>query len=146
MARTYHEMPPLWWIQENLELTNEHPCGLVWKTSNRFHNAGDIAGAMRRDGRFYIMSMLGLRYPVHRVVFYLRTGIDPGNADVIHDHDNKERDNRLNLTLYQRRTCPPPKFRRRVRDADGNLVFKNTQDRGVSIQKIARQEGFEVIE
>jgi hypothetical protein len=125
MARSYHEMPPLWWVQENLELTSDHPCGLKWKTSDRYHNAGDLAGILRNDGRFYTLSLLGIKYPAHRVVYYLRTGTDPGNADVLHNKDNIARDNRLELTLYTRRTRPAPKYRRRVRDENGDLVFRD---------------------
>lgn len=62
---------------------------------------------------------------MHRVVYYLRTGNDPGDADVLHDKDNIARDNRLNLTLYKRRTRPAPKYRRRVRDENGDLVFRD---------------------
>jgi hypothetical protein len=125
MARTYHEMPPLWWAQENLELTSDHPCGLKWKTGDRYHDPGDPAGRIANHGRFYTVSILGLRYPVHRVVYYMRTGIDPGDADVLHDKENIARDNRLNLTLYKRRTRPAPKYRRRVRDENGDLVFRD---------------------
>jgi len=125
MARTYQEMPPLWWVQENLELTSDHPCGLKWKTTDRYHDAGDVAGKMVSHGRFYTVSILGVRYPAHRVVYYLRTGVDPGDADVLHDKDNIARDNRLNLTLYKRRTRPAPKYRRRVRDENGDLVFRD---------------------
>lgn len=125
MARTYQEMPPLWWTQEHLELTEDHPCGLKWKTSNRYHSAGEFAGRLAAHGRFYVLSLLGVRYPAHRVVYYLRTGTDPKDADVLHDYENSSRDNRLNLTLYNRRTRPAPKFRRRVRDEEGNLVFRD---------------------
>jgi hypothetical protein len=125
MARTYQEMPPLWWTQEHLELTDDHPCGLKWKTSNRYHGAGEFAGRLAAHGRFYVLSLLGVRYPAHRVVYYLRTGTDPKDADVLHDYENSSRDNRLNLTLYNRRTRPAPKFRRRVRDEEGNLVFRD---------------------
>ena len=30
MSRVYREMPPLWRIEELLELTDEHPSGLRW--------------------------------------------------------------------------------------------------------------------
>jgi hypothetical protein len=124
MTRKYHRMPPLWWVQENLELTPDHPSGLKWKTTDRYHDAGDVAGRLPSHGRFYTVSMLGMRYPAHRVVYYLRTDTDPGDADVLHDKDNIARDNRLNLSLYQRRTQVTPKYRRRVRDDDGNLVYR----------------------
>ena len=127
MARSYQPMPPLWWVQENLELTDEHPCGLKWKTSNRYRDSGEFAGKLMSHGRFYTLSMLGIRYPAHRVVYYLRTGNDPGNADVLHDKDNIARDNRLELTLYQRRTKPAPKYRRRIRNEEGDLVYRDPE-------------------
>lgn len=127
MARSYQPLPPLWWVQENLELTDKHPCGLKWKTSDRYRDAGDFAGKLMSHGRFYTVSMLGVRYPAHRIVYYLRTGSDPGNADVLHDKANVERDNRLELTLYQRRTKPAPKWRRRVRNEEGDLVYREPE-------------------
>lgn len=137
MARTYHEMPPLRWTQENLELTDDHPCGLRWKTSNRYHNAGDFAGRLAVHGRFYILSLLGIRYPAHRVVYFLRTGIDPGESDVLHDIENIARDNRLNLTLYKRRSRPAPKYRRRVRNEEGQLVYRDPDTIYKYVTKIA---------
>lgn len=134
MARKYHEMPPLWWIQEQLALSDAHPCGLVWKTEDRYHCQGEAAGSLRNDGRFYTVSLLGIRYPAHRVVYYLRTGDDPGDADVLHTKENVARDNRLELVLFKRRTRPAPRYRRRVRDEEGNLVYK---DSVVQFQQLA---------
>jgi hypothetical protein len=77
------------------------------------------------------------------VVYYLRTGVDPKDADVLHDKDNIARDNRLELTLYQRRTRPAPRYRRRVRDEEGNLVFRdpNTNYSFVSKNPTETQHG-----
>ena len=36
MSRVYREMPPLWRIEELLELTDEHPSGLRWTEKERF--------------------------------------------------------------------------------------------------------------
>jgi len=127
MARTYHEMPPLWWLEEELELSDQHPSGLVWKTASRHHEPGDQAGILRSDGRFYTLSLLGTKYPAHRVVYYLRTGVNPENKDVLHDKDNVARDNRLKLTLSQRKTRPAPKYRRRFRDEEGQLVYRDPE-------------------
>jgi hypothetical protein len=125
MARTYHEMPPLWWLQEHLELTSDCPSGLKWKTAGRLHEPGDQAGVLRSDGRFYTISLLGTKYPAHRVVYYLRTGTNPENADVLHDKDNIARDNRLKLSLFQRKTSRAPKYRRRFRNEEGHLVYRD---------------------
>lgn len=125
MARSYRELPPYYWLVENLDLTDQYPSGLVWKTAGRNHEPGDMAGVLRTDGRFYTISLMGIKYPAHRVVYYLRTGEDPKDADVLHDKCNKERDNRLELTLYRRRTRPAPKYRRRVRNEEGQLVHRD---------------------
>jgi len=124
MSRKYQEMPPLWWVQEQLELSDNHPSGLVWRQEDRYHAVGDAAGSLRNDGRFYTVSLLGIRYPAHRIVYYLRTGEDPKDADVIHKEDNIGRDNRLELILFQRRTRPAPRYRRRIRDEEGHLVYR----------------------
>lgn len=125
MTRDYQPLPPLSWLEENLELTPDHPCGLRWKTSDRYHDVGEVAGKRYGSSRFYVVSLLGIRYPAHRVVYYLRTGENPGDADVLHDKLNKERDNRLELTLYRRRTRPAPKYRRRIRNEEGDLVYRD---------------------
>ena len=36
MSRVYREMPPLWRIEELLELTDEHPSGLKWIEKGKF--------------------------------------------------------------------------------------------------------------
>lgn len=125
MGRKYHEMPPLRWLQENLELTSDYPTGLKWKIKYRQYSPGDQAGILRADGRFYTVSLLGTKYPAHRVVYYMRTGIDPKEGDVLHDETNVGRDNRLNLTLHHRRTPPPPKYRRRFRNEEGQLIYRD---------------------
>ena len=127
MPRSYRELPPYSWLEENLELTDQHPSALLWKTSGRNHEPGDVAGVLRSDGRFYTISLMGVKYPAHRVVYYLRTGEDPGDADVLHDKHNRERDNRLELKLYRRRTRPAPKYRRRIRNEEGDLVYRDPE-------------------
>lgn len=143
MARAYQEMPPLLWLQEELVLSDAYASGLAWKGDNAYHKAGDMAGKTRKDGRYYYVSLLDFRYAAHRLVYYLRTGIDPGNADVMHGQDNPEHDNRKELTLYQRKTARSPRWRRRVRDEDGNLVYGG--DDGVSIKQLERDHGLKII-
>lgn len=137
MARTYLEMLPLWYVQEQLELSDQHATGLVWKTTARGHKAGDMAG--RLHGKYAYVSLCGNRYQAHRIVYYLRTGIDPGDADVLHDASNTSCDNRLVLTLRQRKARPTPSYRRRTRNAEGELVY-NLED-GMSFTKYQRLIG-----
>jgi hypothetical protein len=84
-----------------------------------YHEPGDPAGSTSLLTAGFTPSQFWVqRYPAHRVVYYMRTGVDPGDADVLHGKDNIARDNRLELTLYQRRTRPAPRYRRRVRDEE----------------------------
>ena len=146
MPRAYQEMPPLWWIEEEVKLSDQYPSGLEWLKTNRFHAAGEMAGQPRKDGRYYYVSLLGCRYPAHRVVYYLRTGQDPLNADVMHGADNPERDNRKELTLLKRKAAVAPKWRRRVRNAEGKLVYSADLVNGFSTRDIEREIGIQIID
>jgi NAD(P)H-dependent FMN reductase len=74
----------------------------------------------------------------------MRTGEDPGNADVVHGSDNPKRDNRMELILYQRKPSPMPRWRRRVRNADGLLVYSNEAMDGVSIRQLEHEQGIKI--
>jgi len=112
MPRNYTPMMPLWWVEEQLELTDRYPTGLAWRTKNRFHEPGDPAGILHQNGKFFYVSLANVKFTAHRLVYYLRTGIDPGNADVLHLPDNPERDNRKELILKQRKPARIPKYKR----------------------------------
>jgi len=144
MARTYQKMLPLWWVQEQLELSNDYPSGLAWRSEGRYHKPGEMAGVQRSDGRYYYVFLAGTRYTAHRIVYYLRTGEDPGNADVMHGSDNLTRDNRMELTLFQRKPKPAPKWRRRVRNSEGQLVYSHLAKDGVSTRQLERELGIKI--
>ncbi len=101
MPRAYKPMLPIWYVRARLKLTQEYPSGLMWIDTTGHHKAGEMAG--KWNGRYYMVRMSGDQYHAHRIVYYLRTGKDPGNADVLHDKDNTEKDNRKPLTLFQRK-------------------------------------------
>lgn len=105
MPRAYKPMLPIWYIRARLKLTLDYPSGLMWIDTTGHHKAGEMAG--KWNGRYYMVRMSGDQFHAHRIVYYLRTGKDPGNADVLHGKDNPERDNRKPLTLFQRK---PPKY------------------------------------
>jgi len=144
MARTYQKMLPLWWLQEQLELSDDYPSGLAWRSEGRYHKPGEMAGIQRSDGRYYYVFLAGTRYTAHRIVYYLRTGEDPGTADVMHGADNLTRDNRLELILFQRKPRPAPKWRRRVRNSEGQLVYSHLAKDGISIRQLEREQGIKI--
>ena len=93
MSRVYREMPPLWRIEELLELTDEHPSGLKWIEKDKFVTRID------RPTGYYKVSIDNELFLAHRIVYYLRTGECPDNHAVVHDPFNTEKDNRLGLLI-----------------------------------------------
>ena len=67
-----------------------------------------MAGRWTLPGRYYLVRMSGEPFHAHRLVYFLRTGQDPGNADVLHLSDNIDKDNRKPLVLHVR----PPSARK----------------------------------
>ena len=115
MARQYKRMPPLWRLKDLLELSDLYPSGLQWKVTNGWRKAGEIAGKLVPSTGFYLVRFDGDQYQAHRLVYYMRTEQDPGNADVLHESKNEAKDNRRTLFLIQRKDHPnrqPTKYRR----------------------------------
>jgi hypothetical protein len=90
-------MPPLWRIQELLELSHEYPSGLKWRIKKACNAAGSQAGRLNKVTGYYMVSIDNEYYLAHRVVHYLRTGEDPCTCDVVHKYQNHEKDNRKEL-------------------------------------------------
>lgn len=103
MPRNYREMPPLWALEEKLELTDEHPSALRIRKNGRF--------AERRDktSGFYLVSVDNVVYMAHRIVYYMRTGKCPDRHGVKHAYPNPDLDNRKELIVFME---PPKKTRK----------------------------------
>lgn len=115
MARNYTKMLPLWYLETKLKLSDQYPSGLEWVDKDRNHKPGDMAGIWKQQFKRYILYLTGDFFYAHRIVYYLRTGEDPGNKDVLHLPDNPERDNRKELILFERKPVKPPTRRNRRR-------------------------------
>ncbi len=111
MPRPHTPLPPLWYIKSRVQLSDRYPSGLEWVDTANGHVAGEMAGVWKQALGRYMVSIGGIRYYAHRLVYYLRTGEDPGARDVLHTEDNMDRDNRKELLLYQR---PQPKLQQNL--------------------------------
>lgn len=123
MARQYKRMPPLWHIEQKLVLSDRYPSGLEWVETNGWRKAGEMAGKLVKSTGFYMVRVGGEQYQAHRLVYYLRKGEDPGDADVLHEINNETKDNRKLLFLFMRKPNPkrkPSQYRR-----DSNLLFSD---------------------
>ena len=97
MSRNHKEMPPLWRVQELLQLSDKYPSGLEWRIKKACNPAGSQAGRLNKVSGYYMVCIDNVVYLAHRVVYYLRTGIDPVNTDILHETLNKDKDNRKKL-------------------------------------------------
>ena len=92
-------------------MSDESPSGLAWKRSYRGKKPGDPAGSYDKTYDLYRLSFKGFRLTAHRVVYYLQTGIDPLDSDVVHERNNTSRDNRKGLRLTKAWQPKKPKKR-----------------------------------
>lgn len=121
MARQYKPMPPLPELEKKLKLSDGHPSGLEWVETNGHHAAGEMAGFLEHHRRYYVVSIKGTRYHAHRLVYYLRTGEDPGNADVLRPESLKD-EKPGEMVLEQRKDRKQP-CRRNRRKSDWYYDF-----------------------
>jgi len=99
MSRRHKPMPPLWRLQELLELSDNYPSGLQWRVKKACNAAGSQAGRPNKVTGYYMVSIDNDVYLAHRIVYYLRSGLDPLDTDVVHVYDNTEKDNRKELIV-----------------------------------------------
>jgi hypothetical protein len=97
MSRNHKPMPPLWRVQELLQLSDVYPSGLEWRVKKACNPAGSQAGRLNKVSGYYMVCLDNVVYLAHRVVYYLRTGTDPINTDILHETLNKNKDNRQPL-------------------------------------------------
>jgi hypothetical protein len=110
-------MPPLWFVQQKIRLTDSYPSGLEWAETTKRHAEGQMAGYLEHHKRYYVVAMCGEKFHSHRLVYYLRTGQDPGNADVLRPEDCPRDQLPTDLFLEQRQ-APKPRTRRNRRKSD----------------------------
>lgn len=97
MSRDYKPIPP--YVKDFVALSDETPSGLVWIKPTKRRKPGAPVTRRMNAAPFYVVSIHSVVYMAHRIVYYLRTGEDPGRGDVIHGPDNPECDNRKKLSL-----------------------------------------------
>jgi hypothetical protein len=125
MPRAYKPLLPLWYLRAKLKLSLKYPSALEWRETTGRHKAGDMAGKWNGTGQYYVIRMNGDQFHAHRIVYYLRTGKDPGNMDVMHGDDNPEKDNRKRLFLFARKKPKAAKPRTTRSDFNPNTNPQN---------------------
>lgn len=103
-------MPPLWHMQQKLKLSDRYPSGLEWVETTGRHTEGQMAGRLDNSQKYFVVALGGDKYHAHRIVYYLQTGNDPGNADVLREDGKPVHEFPSKLILQERK---PPKVRKR---------------------------------
>lgn len=117
MPRTYKKLPPLDKVRLKLRLSDRYPTGLEWVDTTGRHASGEMAGRLDHSGSYYVVPLFGDKYHAHRLVYYLQTGSDPGNADVVKREGGAVHLFPTDLVLQQRQ-APKPKRRINRRKSD----------------------------
>ena len=96
----FKPLPPLERLNELFVLDESSPSGLSYKTNRSTKKAGDPAGTLTPNG-YWQLSINKIGYRAHRIIYFMRTGINPGNQIV--DHPNRDRsDNKQVLRLVDK--------------------------------------------
>lgn len=80
----HNPLPPLEELRQRLALSAQSPSGLIWtKRGTRGIKPGDIAGKQNPNG-YWQVRFNRKSYYAHRLIYYIKTGIDPLSKEVDH--------------------------------------------------------------
>ena len=77
------KLPSIDWLKEHLAIDPEMASGLKWIKKYVHRKPGQMAGCLNTNG-YYQVRIKGKLYLAHRLIYYIKTGIDP--ADKVIDH------------------------------------------------------------
>ena len=83
------------------ELSRNSPSGIIRKIDRGPRKKGDKAGSLKRTG-YYVVSINREAHFVHRVIFAMYYGIDPGGSHIDHIDGDIINNDPLNLRLATR--------------------------------------------
>jgi len=71
-------------------ISENSPSGLKWKKPRGRVKVGDIAGIKRVNKDYWKVGFEGKSYQVHRIIYLLKTGEDPGAFQIDHINGTKD--------------------------------------------------------
>lgn len=140
-------LPPLDVLNENFTIDYTSLSGLRWRIDKGPKRAGDLAGTQSKRGYWYV----GLKtdktrvYRVHRIIFFMETGEDPGDF-VIDHYGNGPSDNTCIRLATQQLNSAYSKKQTRTNSGDptskykGVTWFKRNQKWGAQIRMDAKNK------
>lgn len=84
----YLKLPELETLNNLFTIDESSPSGLRWKTPSKYSKmkSGDVAGKKTHEG-YWRVKINYVDYTVHRIIFYMQTGKDPGKKMIDHIND-----------------------------------------------------------
>jgi len=134
-------LPPLELLTHLFEIDYDSPSALKWRINSGHSKTGDVAGAKTKRGywRINIRTDKFRNYAVHRIIYYMQTGIDPGDF-VIDHYGNGPSDNTCIRLATQQMNCAYSKKQTKTQTGNptskykGVTWFKRNQKWGAQIR------------
>lgn len=102
-------LPDIHLLEEYLKIDETSPSGLIWikRPKQSKIKVGNTAGRKHKNG-YWQVKFKGKLYLTHRIIFLLKTRIDPGILPI--DHPISREDNiNVRLATYSQNSCNRPK-------------------------------------
>jgi hypothetical protein len=107
----YIKLPNFEFLHDCLEIDETSPSGLRWKNPNKYSNKkkGDVAGNKTDEG-YWRVRINYIKYTAHRIIFYMKTGEDPGDYQIDHaeNRSNNFKIRKANSSQNQANTKKKP--------------------------------------
>jgi hypothetical protein len=102
----FNPLPKLEELQKVFELTDKCQSALMWKIHIGSKKPGDFAGCLDKANNYWKVGLTlngnKKTYFAHRIVFFLRTGINPGEYQIDHvSGDRSDNTNELRLVNHK---------------------------------------------
>jgi hypothetical protein len=128
-------LPPLDVLRAALRIDPDSPSGLAWVGPAQGRRVGGVAGRRTSTGHWDV-GVGSSRFGVHRIIWALATGSDPGEFDIDHIDGDPSNNRVANL-----RTCSRSQNLRNGRAGASGALFKGAYPSGARWRSILRVGG-----
>lgn len=88
-------LPNLNRLKHCFEISEESPSGLIWKNPTANCVRAGMTAGRKNSGGYWEVSLDSVRYKVHRIIYFMKTGEDPKEFDI--DHRRGDLDDNIDV-------------------------------------------------